>query len=149
MLGVVANGLEPAGATIYFNRSDVQQALHAPPTNWDVCVSPVFSGPRRRDQSPGPAKNGVLARVIEGTENVIIAVGKLDFLLPVNGTLLAIQNITWGGTQGLQSFPSNDLYVPFHPDPNQAALSGAGTFGEWVTERGLTFAQVDYAGHMM
>lgn len=149
VLGVIANGLEPPGAQIYFNRSDVQQALHAPPTNWEVCVSPVFAGPRRRDQSVGPAKNGVLSRVIDGTENVIIAVGKLDFLLPVNGALLAIQNMTWGGVQGFQSPPSSEIFVPYHPDPNLAALSGAGVFGEFVTERGLTFAQVDYAGHMI
>ncbi|KAL9109199.1 MAG: hypothetical protein Q9227_006124 [Pyrenula ochraceoflavens] len=149
VLGVIANGYEPPGAQVYFNRSDVQAALHVPPTNWEECVSPVFAGPRRRDQSLGPALDGVLPRVIEGTNNMIIAVGKLDFLLPVNGTLLALQNMTWGGTQGFQSPPSSDLYVPFHPDPNLAALSGAGTFGEWVQERGLTFAAVDYAGHMI
>ena len=58
----------------------------------------MFGGPKdnqnREDSSLGPAQNDVLTSVIEGTSNVLIGVGGLDFLLPTNGTLLALQNVS-------------------------------------------------------
>lgn len=48
----------------------------------------------------------LLSRVIEYTNNVIIGSGGLDLLVPTNGTLLALQNVTWGGSQGFQERPS-------------------------------------------
>ena len=148
-IGVIANGFEPPGASVYFNRSDVQAALHVPPTNWMECTDKnVFpGGGRRGDESLGPAQDGVLQNVIEKTNNTIIAVGNLDGLLFVNGTLLVIQNMTWNGVQGLQSAPTTDLYVPYHEDPNLGALSGAGVAGQFESERGLTYATISLAGH--
>ena len=152
-LGVIANGNEPSGATVYFNRSDVQAALHVPPTNWMECtdksvfVRPGNSSRAGYDQSLGPAQDGVLQNVIEKTNNTIIAVGIQDGLLYFNGTLLAIQNMTWNGLQGLQSAPTTELFVPYHEDPNLGALSGAGIFGVFESERGLTYATINLAGH--
>ena len=145
VLGVIANGFQPPGAAIYFNRSDVQAAINAPPTNWDVCVSGVFTG--EGDESLGPAQDGVLQHVIEFTNNTIIMNGMQDYILPTNGTLLAVQNMTWNGLQGLQSPPSEDFFVPYHKDYNLGAVSGAGVAGSWVTERGFTFAKVTLSGH--
>lgn len=68
-------------------------------------------------------------------------------LLSTNGTLLAIQNMTWNGMQGLQEYPGKDFYVPYHPEYNGGALAGAGLQGYWGAERGLTFYQVQLAGH--
>lgn len=64
-----------------------------------------------------------------------------------NGTLLAIQNMTWNGLQGLQSYPNKTLYVPYHAEYNGAALASAGELGLWGSERGLTFYQVQLSGH--
>ncbi|KAL9060436.1 MAG: hypothetical protein Q9162_000609 [Coniocarpon cinnabarinum] len=149
-LGIVNQGdYEPPGGQVYFNRTDVQAAINAPVGwNWEQCSSdPVFAGPTRQDQSPGPALDGTLTNVIDTTQNVIIGSGNLDFLLATNGTLFALQNTTWGGTQGFNSYPAEDLYVPYHPDPNGGSLAGAGILGSYGKERGLLFYQVQLAGH--
>ena len=88
----------PPNTEIYFNRTDVQKAINAPPTDWNQCVNGVFRNPATNktvsDQSIGPAQNDVLKRVIEYTNNTLIGSGNLDMLLSTNGTLLAIQNVT-------------------------------------------------------
>lgn len=139
---------------VYFNRTDVQKAINAPVgTNWMQCTSRnVFGGPNNNpnvsDTSLGPAQDGVLAHVIDSINNTFIGVGNLDFLLNTNGTILALQNVTWGGKQGFQEFPdSQDFLVPYHPEYNGGALSAAGVVGSWHSERGLTFYQVQLAGH--
>ncbi|PVH96733.1 alpha/beta-hydrolase [Periconia macrospinosa] len=151
-LGIINQGdYKPPGAEVYFNRTDVQEALHAVVgTNWEQCSSKnVFGngGDNGRDRSPKPATNGVLERVIEHTNNTIIGSGDLDMILCTNGTLLAIQNMTWNGVQGLQKPPSIPAYVPFHPEYNGGALAGSGIQGVWVQERGLTFYTGHLAGH--
>ncbi|KAK3070118.1 hypothetical protein LTR53_011018 [Teratosphaeriaceae sp. CCFEE 6253] len=146
--GVNTGDYIPPGSTVYFNRTDVQAAINAPiGTDWAQCKNGVFLRPG--DQSLGPAQNGVLQRVIEYTNNTIIGSGNLDMLLNTNGTLLAIQNMTWNGLQGLQSYPDTPFYVPYHPEYNGGALSGAGIQGLWGYERGVTFYQVQLAGHEM
>lgn len=154
VLGIVNPGdYEPPGGEVYFNRSDVQQAINAPVgTNWSQCTpTNVFGGATDnqtvQDGSLGPAQDGVLAHVIESTNNTIIGVGGLDYILPTNGSLLAIQNVTWNGVQGLQNAPTNEFFVPYHPLISQGQLASAGYVGNWVTERGLTFYTVQLAGH--
>ncbi|KJX93216.1 serine carboxypeptidase like protein [Zymoseptoria brevis] len=153
-LGIVNSGdYSPPGAEVYFNRTDVQKAINAPVgTNWEQCTSGNVFGlgdgnSSRSDTSLGPAQNGVLEHVIECTNNVIIGSGNLDMLISTNGTLLAIQNMTWNGMQGLQEYPGKEFYVPDHPEYNGGALTGSGLQGYWGTERGLTFYQVQLAGH--
>lgn len=68
----------------------------------------------------------VLKNVIEATNNVLIGVGGLDFLLPANGTLLALNNVTWNGVQGFTKPPTHRFYVPYHPEYSQGALADAG-----------------------
>ncbi|KAH8807966.1 serine carboxypeptidase [Xylogone sp. PMI_703] len=132
----------------YFNRLDVQAAINAPVgTVWQQCTN-VEVFPPSGDQSLGPAQDGVLQRVIEYTNNAIIGVGNLDYILPTNGTLLTLQNVTWHGKQGFQEYPgSRELLVPYHKETNQGSLAASGIVGRWGYERGLTFYQVDYAGH--
>ena len=155
VLGIVNPGdYSPPGEVVYFNRSDVQKAINAPVgTNWMQCTNKnVFGNGSNNqslsDQSLGPAQDGVLAHVIEKTKNTFIGVGDLDFLLNTNGSLLAIQNMTWGGVQGFQKRPNNnEFYVPYHPEYNGGALASAGNVGYWGSERGLTFYNVQLAGH--
>jgi len=148
VLGAVNTGdYVPPGEQVYFNRTDVQKAINAPVgTDWNQCTDPVFAG-NGNDYSIGPAQNDVLQKVIETTNNVIIGSGNLDMLLNTNGTLLALQNVTWNGMQGLQKYPGEPFFVPYHPEYNGGALAGAGLLGYWGTERGLTFYQVQLAGH--
>jgi carboxypeptidase D len=68
-------------------------------------------------------------------------------LLSTNGTLFALQNMTWNGAQGLSSYPSTPLYAPYHPEYNGGALAGSGIQGVWTAERGLTFYTARLAGH--
>ena len=136
----------PPGASVYFNRSDVQKAINAPPTNWVECTNTdVFVN--NDDHSP-PSGLSILPSVIERTNKTIIGHGALDFLLIANGTLLMIQNMTWNGKQGFQSAPSAEFFVPYHIDYNEdQTLAGAGVFGTTHTERGLTFVEVSLSGH--
>jgi carboxypeptidase D len=151
-LGIVNTGdYSPPNAVIYFNRTDVKKALHAPlDSNWLQCsdVNVFGNGTNRgSDTSVGPANSGALQRVIEYTNNTIIGSGDLDMLLSTNGTLFAIQNMTWNGAQGFSKYPATPLYAPYHPEYNGGALAGAGIQGVWTKERNLLFYTAHLAGH--
>lgn len=132
--------------TVYFNRTDVQEAIHAPSIEWSECsninVFPDGDGSL-------PSALTVLPGVIERTQNVIVAHGLLDMVLIANGTILQIQNTTWGGLQGFQTAPSDDLVVPTHTDYSDSTLAASGIMGTTHTERGLTYATVSLSGHMV
>lgn len=141
----------PGSPPIYFNRTDVKKAIHAPVSfNWSLCQEGVFAsghGEPSFDASPPSAANGgPLKTVIERTNNVIVGHGMLDMVLMVEGSLMALQNLTWNGRQGFTVPPSKDLFVPYYPQ-GVVAQSGNGTLGKWVEERGLTFSTVDLSGH--
>ncbi|KAK8092901.1 serine carboxypeptidase [Apiospora kogelbergensis] len=153
----------PVGTQPYFNRTDVKKAIHAPEeVTWTSCASkPVFAGAENQDQSE-PSAFRKVPQVIEATQNVIIGHGVLDMVLIANGTLLTIQNMTWGGKLGFQTAPRDPFYVPYHAlssedaieaqgvDPTRlATLAAAGVLGTTHTERGLTYVTVDLSGHMV
>jgi carboxypeptidase D len=150
------------GPSDYFNRSDVQAVIHAPPTNYYVCAGGPNLFPKG-DRSV-PSGLGPLPSVIGRTNNTIIGHGLLDFLLFANGTLITIQNMTWNGAQGFQTPLSKEqnFYVPYHKSlgeilslannaipnsPPQVDTAGAGFQGITHTERGLTYVTVNLAGH--
>ncbi|KAK0674151.1 carboxypeptidase [Cercophora samala] len=140
----------PPGEKTYFDRDDVKAAIHAPMNvTWNECSSDyVFAS---HEDGSGPSTVYALPNVIDKTQNVIIGHGQLDMLLPSNGTLLAIQNMTWGGKLGFQNRPLEPFYVP---DTNvfgetNVPLGGAGVMGSMVSERGLTWVGVTGAGHMV
>lgn len=152
----------PIGADTYFNRTDVKKAMHAPMNvNWNECSnSPVFighGGPQGEgDISADPAQH-VLPQVIEATNRVLVSNGDLDMIIITNGTLLAIQNMTWGGKLGFQKAPATpiDITTPDLQYPNVFAANGAagwdgpqGTMGVQHYERGLMWAQTYLSGHM-
>ncbi|OAL18111.1 hypothetical protein AYO20_11778 [Fonsecaea nubica] len=141
----------PQGASIYFNRSDVQKAINAPHQEWMECTNvDVFVN--NTDNSL-PSALSVLPGVIESADRVIIGHGILDMILLYNGTLLAIQNMTWNGAQGFSAPPSRfgDMYVPYYTefDFELGSTAGSGFMGKWHTERGLTLATVELSGHMI
>ncbi|GME29245.1 alpha/beta-hydrolase [Neofusicoccum parvum] len=133
----------------YFNRSDVKALLHAPPdANWKVCTdTDVFVGDDGDTSPPSGLTGGPLARVAEATNNVIVGHGSYDMVLILNGTLLTLQNLTWNGAQGFSAPPDEPFYVPYHDAPFEESLSGAGVFGSWGADRGLTFVAIELAGH--
>ncbi|KAF7800102.1 hypothetical protein EIP86_011346 [Pleurotus ostreatoroseus] len=80
---------------IYFNRTDVQDAIHAPHIDWETCSSgSVYSngttGFPGRDQSVGSALS-VLPNVIEKSVRSVIVHGLADFILLSEGTRITIQ----------------------------------------------------------
>ena len=136
----------PKGASIYFDRPDVKKAINAPVSKqWAECAGPVFKG---GDRSP-PSSETVLGKVVDGTKNVIVGHGALDYVLIANGTLLAIQNMTWGGKQGFQKRPVEPFYVPYHKRGAKSALAAEGVMGTTHSERGLTYVGVSLSGHMI
>ena len=121
---------------IYFARSDVQEAIHAPNINWTLCTDdPVFVD--SIDQSPPPVYSS-LPRVIEKSQRVIIVNGQHDFRIIAEGTRIAIQNMTWHGIQGFQVQPQARFIVP-----------DQGDMGFVHTERGLTYVELVLCGHMV
>ncbi|KAJ6781119.1 hypothetical protein PWT90_00700 [Aphanocladium album] len=149
-----------SGKDSYFNRRDVQTAIHVHPhKTWRQCqrVFPAGSG---GDHSV-PAGVYALPQVIDATKNVIIAEGTSDYLLSLNGILLGIQNMTWGGKLGFQEAPSAPFYVPAYGwdpekqydddyDPNfygHELPAGYGVMGTTHSERGLDFVVSQLAGH--
>jgi carboxypeptidase D len=138
----------PEGAQIYFDRDDVKQAIHAPTGfTWEECSSDdVFVN--GTDLSPPPVLD-VLPSVIDRTQNVIIAHSALDMILLANGTLLALQNMTWGGRQGFTRRPDEPFYVPLNNMTDLSTLAAAGVMGSLVSERGLTYVGIALAGHMV
>ena len=137
----------PEGATIYFNRTDVQKAINAPIQPWVECTNTdVFVN--GTDNSP-PSGLSVLPGVIERLNRTVISHGQLDYILIPNGTLLMIQNMTWNGAQGFTSKPSDEFFVPYHTQEDPSTLAGAGVFGTTHTERGLTWIEVSLSGHMV
>lgn len=146
VLGIVGEFSNyPPGSSIYFDRADVKAAIHAPDAYWQECSWIVFPN---GDASP-PSSWGALPRVIDATKNVIISHGDLDYILLSNGTLLGIQNMTWGGKQGFQHKPAQPFHVPENNAYTSASLAGSGIMGTVISERGLTYVGVTGAGHMI
>ena len=143
----------PADAFIYFNLTSVQKAINAPIGEWMECTTvDVFVN--GTDNSL-PSALSVLPHVIENADRVIIGHGILDMVLIWNGTLIAMQNMTFNGAQGISKAPSqwDNFYVPYHAsgsDPTAlSTLASAGVMGQTHTERGLTLVTVDLSGHMV
>ncbi|WQF87685.1 Putative peptidase S10, serine carboxypeptidase, serine carboxypeptidase, serine active [Colletotrichum destructivum] len=131
----------------YLNIPEMREALHIPvgQKDWQECTDENPFGPGG-DQSADPFASGALTRVIEHTNNFIIASGNLDYRVPTNGTLMVLQNMTWNGDQGFDEFPSKAFFLPTAYS-DLSSQSAAGKIGDWVEQRGLTFARVFTAGH--
>jgi carboxypeptidase D len=149
------------GPNNYFNRSDVQQVIHAPPTDYSICDDDTLGLIKPGDESP-PSSYFAIPTVTEKTNNVIIGHGYYDFLLLLNGTIATIQNMTWNGCQGFEKPITEDFFVPYHPNlaeilyeienqpfpvTPQSNVAGSGFLGKTHSERGLTFVSVYNAGH--
>ncbi|EHK49574.1 hypothetical protein TRIATDRAFT_50602, partial [Trichoderma atroviride IMI 206040] len=141
----------------YFNRREVQNAIHVSPSvDWIVCnPQHVFSTHDSLDHSP-PAGFKQLPHVIDTTKNVILAAGGLDALVPINGIVLGIQNMTWGNEMGFQYKPQDPFYVPrYGINRTDTGFTGYGSnlpasygvLGTTHHERGLTFVATKLAGH--
>ncbi|EST07834.1 Peptidase S10, serine carboxypeptidase [Kalmanozyma brasiliensis GHG001] len=144
----------PPGASLYFNRTDVKKAINAPlDTTWLECsagnVFNTSSGLDQGAQDGHYSSTTVLPGVIDRVERTVIGHGMLDMVLFMNGTLLSIQNMTWGGQQGFQQAPTDPFYVPFHSDPQQGTVAASGTMGVTRTERKLSFVTIQLSGHMV
>ncbi len=160
----------PEGANTYFNRSDVKAAIHAPQSvSWAECSNVgVFVGGDKSgnyhtggpesagDLSPDPIQT-VLPKVIEATKRVLVSNGDFDMIIITNGTLLAIQNMTWGGQLGFQTQPATPIditlpdlqYSGVFADNGIDGLDGPqGIMGIQHYERGLMWAESFLAGHM-
>ncbi|KAF2030682.1 carboxypeptidase cpdS precursor [Setomelanomma holmii] len=134
----------PAGEQIYFNRTEVQKAINAPIQPWAECSNGVLD----TDTSPQSSWE-VIPRLIDTLDRTVIVHGELDYILLYNGTLMTIQNMTWGGLQGFQEAPSDPFFVPYHDDISLTSLSAKGIMGTTHTERKLTWVSQALSGHMV
>ncbi|KAL6900418.1 Alpha/Beta hydrolase protein [Trichoderma evansii] len=142
------------GNNTYFNRPEVKKAIHVPDgANWAPCAPGVFLN--SNDTSP-PSGLRQLPRVIDATQNVILAQGGVDAMIMVNGVMLGIQNMTWGGEMGFQYQPQDPFYVPDYGLTNNGTVfsgygsnlpASYGVMGTVHHERGLTLVATKLAGH--
>jgi carboxypeptidase D len=150
-----AGFIPPGSPPVYFNRSEVKEAINAPVNqDWAFCTDPVFINGTDTSVTDGPGSEPVLPGVIDRTGNVIIGHGHRDFVLISDGILLAIQNITWGGKRGFQQRPIAPLYIPYfegNGDDTRTLgfAAGAGVLGTAHSERGLTYLIVGHSGHFI
>ncbi|KAK5690911.1 hypothetical protein LTR97_012074 [Elasticomyces elasticus] len=158
------------GLPVYFNRTDVKKAMHAPMNvTWSECNGGVFladdgngggpgsGGPEAYgDTSPDPIQ-GVLPKVIAATNRVLVANGDLDMEILTNATMLAIQNMTWNGKLGFQKRPSKPIVIDlpdlmynatFVANGDEGMDEPQGTMGVQHYERGLMWAETYLSGHM-
>ncbi len=147
--GVNVGDYVPPGSEVYFQRRDVQRAIHAPliGDKWNQCGGNNGDVFPHGDASPGAALDGTLQNIIQRTNNTIVGSGALDALLQTNGTLFALQNVTWHGHRGFHSFPKTPFFIPDHDNKNGGAKGPKGDIGVYVKERGLTFYDIQLAGH--
>lgn len=143
----------PFGAKVYFNRPDVKAAINAPNISWFEAsprniynTSTGISVNETNNQFAGTTP--LLTRLIDRSVRTVIGHAGLDYILLKNGTLLTLQNNTWGGLQGFIHPIEDDFYVPYHDNRQLSTMAGAGVMGKTRTERGLTFYSVDLSGHM-
>lgn len=147
----------PTGAPpLYFNRSDVKQAMHAPQdVNWEVCASQSVL----LDDTSLPTIVHAIPQMIEATNRVLIANGDYDMILITNGTLLGIQNMTWNGALGFQTAPSTPINITIpdmawnaefaNPESYPQGVDGPqGIMGIQHYERGLMWSETFQSGHM-
>ena len=88
MLGFPGSFPQAQTLPLYFDRTDVKQAIHAPVNvTWNEC-SDINVFPRG-DGSP-PSFN-VLPNIIEKSERAVIVHGLADFILIAEGTRVVIQ----------------------------------------------------------
>lgn len=79
----------------------------------------------------------------------------MEALLPPNGNLLGIQNMTWGGKLGFQAVPREPFYVPtvINGNADDGNYYGApypapaGVLGTAHHERGLWYVVTAISGH--
>lgn len=84
------------GSTVYFNRTDVKEALHADVSvSWAECKGPVFLGGDGGPESEGDLSadpiQKVLPQVIEATNRVLVSNGDYDMIIITNGTLMSVR----------------------------------------------------------
>ncbi|KAL1681854.1 Alpha/Beta hydrolase protein [Schizophyllum commune] len=114
---------------IYFNRTDVQDAIHAPRKVWEDCLGPVYVN---GDHSL-PSMLSIFPNVIEKSARTVVVHGLADMILIAEGTRIAIQNMTWAGAQGFQT--------PIEPESfivDDDILGVHGVYGNLHQERNLT-----------
>ncbi|KAE9408693.1 alpha/beta-hydrolase [Gymnopus androsaceus JB14] len=124
---------------IYFNRSKTRYMLLTSTGKFvqRTRSTSMLKDVQGNDQSI-PSMLSIFPNVIEKSERVIVVHGLNDFILVAEGTRIAIQNMTWNGAQGFQTPIENQSFT----------VENFGVFGNEHTERGLTYVEFYYSGHM-
>ncbi|KAA1073105.1 hypothetical protein PGT21_035721 [Puccinia graminis f. sp. tritici] len=121
----------------YFDMLDVKEAFNVDgERKWHACLQSNQLLFPKGDQSPPPALT-VLPDVIKKNKRTVLAQGSLDAVLFMDGTKLALQNLTWNGDLGFQK--------PI----DQTFSIGGKAMGRYNSERGLTYIEVEDSGHKL
>lgn len=124
----------------YLNRADVQAAIHAPRIQFSACNKDLNEKIGLGDKlitHPQPAAYEIVPTLISQGVKVHIFSGLLDYLVPYTGQELVIQNMTWGGSQGLSAVPTTVSLAD-----TEGTLRAQGR-----EERGLSYYTFKNAGH--
>ncbi|KAG1741365.1 Alpha/Beta hydrolase protein [Suillus lakei] len=135
VLGFISRGPSPQ-SPVYFNRTDVKKAIHAPvDTEWVKCSNiNVFPN----GDSSLPSAFTVLPNVIEKNQQTVILHGLADFNLIAEGYDFVCEPSTFS-LQGFQTAITKDSFI----------VDGVGAYGTMHSEWGLTYYKVALSGHML
>jgi len=95
--------------TQYLNLQSVKYALHAPNKTYSDCNSTILK--TLSQELVEPPAYSVIPALLDAGIKVHIYSGDNDLLLNHIGTELVLQNMTWGGLQGLQEKPDKAFEV--------------------------------------
>lgn len=124
----------------YLNRADVQAAIHAPRIPFLSCNEGLSKKIMNGDKSitlPQPPAYEIVPTLISQGVKVHIFSGLLDYTIPNTGQELVIQNMTWGGSQGLSAALPPAIFQDGHGK----------LYGQGREERGLSYWTFPNAGH--
>ncbi|KAF8749253.1 Alpha beta-hydrolase, partial [Rhizoctonia solani] len=113
---------------LYFNRTDVQDAIHAP-YQLETYLSTLLI----------PPMLSVMPNVIEKSLVMHGFVTLASFVLHALSRSRHSRNMTWHGQQGFQQPIASESFI----------IEGFGILGAMHQERNLTYVEVDLSGHMM
>lgn len=140
----------------------LKSALHVNESDtWAACTRYKFIFPHEYDPTPPSFEDGSMERVMAKSDRVVMFAGQDDYKIIASGTQLGLQvsgmqsdqcvrasalvaessiflqNLTWGGKQGFQEPLTKQL------------ISNGTQVGLYQTERNVTFAVLDHAGHFV
>lgn len=144
----------------YFNRPDVQDALHIPDSIrrdnntylFQPCNQEIINSLYTLANTPTPPAYTIIPDLLS-IHNISVNIyqGGLDFRVNHLGVELVLQNMTWNGAQGFQKRPTKlfDAELRHQEEGGNGSAGDSEPIGVWTEERGLSYHLFSSGGHVL